>query len=309
MLTHYSHDELRKLLQACLPLLELSGSGQYAEINFREEELKVQLRRAWGRLLGVSSRILTDAEVTEQIARQHGFMALNCLHFLKEYLESSEKVLEEGEEDASDSDEEPVPHTVSNGNVSDLKTEQTIKLESGAGYQNNIPNSSNPNTSVPDNGVHNKNGVDGDNGDNDEDEDEDDEMWSEYEGTEKPPLFWSWEYPVMSWMYHAKEGGKGAAMSLCKDMKSFWTQKSQLREQWLLAYNAHNDEDDEFAGSSMSALHVTAMLGLTDLTNELLGIEGVHDVNQLDDEGFSPVSASIRWFFILLIRSQAAFCR
>lgn len=98
-------------------------------------------------------------------------------------------------------------------------------------------------------------------------------------------------------MYHVAGGGANIAQSLFADMSQFWEPNSILRTRWLRRYKMEKPdaEFEDLQVDGMTALHVTAALGLADLSFALLESDKhKHDIQKLDSNRYTPVSTEER---------------
>ncbi|KAJ8108248.1 hypothetical protein OPT61_g8306 [Boeremia exigua] len=99
-------------------------------------------------------------------------------------------------------------------------------------------------------------------------------------------------YAIKNWMYRVAGGGINIAQSLCTNMRQFWEPRSVFRTRWLEKYKTEKllSEFQDLQIDEMTALHVTAALGLADLLSSLLeSKEHKDDINKVDSNQYTPL--------------------
>lgn len=116
----------------------------------------------------------------------------------------------------------------------------------------------------------------------------DDEL--EADTASSPASSSSCSYPIKYLIQHLGEGFPDVAQELCDDDPDFWGQSSSLRDAWLGDFRRFATGLKDLNTSGMSALHVAAGIGATELVSILVARNGASALSWTNDEGMTAVS-------------------
>ncbi|PQE13411.1 multiple ankyrin repeats single kh domain-containing protein [Rutstroemia sp. NJR-2017a BVV2] len=220
--------DLRQSIEKCKPLISVNRT-----VCFMNSAAKQHLISNANDLLGLS---------TQEIARQHGLLALRSFSYLKEKLDFPENVApslhsvdtnEEGSgSDTTDSDDED----------SDEETDSEEEEEASVD--------------------------DDDSSDNDHDWDEDSEPDPDPEAEELEKMG-VLPYMVKNWLKHGSKATIGFADDLSLD-EEFWKSGSLIRRRWLVEYKRNTKDFEYEVLGEMNAVQIVAAIGFRQLLIALI---------------------------------------
>ncbi|PQE14382.1 multiple ankyrin repeats single kh domain-containing protein [Rutstroemia sp. NJR-2017a BBW] len=239
--------ELRQSIEKCKPLISVNRT-----VCFMNSAVKQHLISNANDLLGLS---------TQEIARQHGLLALRSFSYLKEKLDFPEKVApsvhsvdmnEEGSRsDATDSaDEDPDEKT-------DLEEDEEASVDDDDSSYN----------------------------DHDWDEESEPDPDPEAEELEKLGVL---PYMVKNWLKHGSKATIGFADDLSLD-EEFWKPGSLIRRRWLVEYK-RNTKDFEYEDlGEMNAMQIVAAVGFRQLLIALIENGHEDELDGYEESDTTPV--------------------
>jgi hypothetical protein len=234
--------ELRQSIEKCKPLVSINRT-----VCFMNSEVKQHLISNADDLLGLS---------TQEIARQHGLLALRSFSYLKEILDFPEAVA-------------PSQHSVdmneegSKFDITDLHDED---LDRKADLEE----------------------------DDDDESPYSDRAWNEEMKPDLGPEAQDLKkrgvlpYMVKNWLKHGSQATIGFANDLSLD-KEFWKPGSLIRRRWLVEYkrNTKDFEYDDLGG--MNAMHIVAAVGFRQLLIALIENGHKDELDACDTYNSTPV--------------------
>lgn len=96
-------------------------------------------------------------------------------------------------------------------------------------------------------------------------------------------------YPIRYLVTHLGEGLPDVAQELYDDDPGFWGQKSSLRDAWLVDFRKFKSDLQDLNTNGMSALHIAAGIGATELVSILVGRNGASSLAWTNDKGITAV--------------------
>lgn len=116
-----------------------------------------------------------------------------------------------------------------------------------------------------------------------------DEDLDESSGSGLAQIDLSCTYPIKYLFRHLSEGFPDVAQELYEDDPGFWGLESKLRTWWLRDFQTLTTDLKELNVAGMSALHVAAGIGATEVVSTLLGRNGVQSLAWTNLDGLTAV--------------------
>lgn len=275
--------EIRASVEMCKPLLTLkrSGKAEYT-VSFMNMVVKRHLQENSRTLLGLSD---------EETKWQHGMIALRCFAHLTDRLSQPDPEKEEETTDGKGATDAEEPQAANDGAEGDDE-EKGNENEDGEGQGDQDE--------------------EGENGEEHGEDWEDEEGYEEYEEVdedsdwseetpkedvdsqpEEPKATKTLGYTVKHWLHHASK----ATLEIAEDLsleEDFWKPDSDVRRRWLAEYNLLTNDFEDFDLSTLTALHVAASIGFTQLVASLMKHGHDKEKDQRDSLANTPVSAHVR---------------
>lgn len=250
--------QLRQLVEKCKPLLVVKrpgGPGSEIRICFMNTVVKSHLLSNAEKLLGLSK---------DATAWHHGVLSLRSFSHLMEVLNYSEP------------EPEPEPEAVEGKEGDDEDDEDDAESETGSEVSDDDEAGNDSDSDVD---------MSEENSDWDSDSD-DEEIDPESERVKDVAL----AYTVKHWLHHASK----ATLEIAEDLSSeedFWKPKSLIRRRWLIEYARLNSSafEDIDLDRDLSALHVAASIGFSQLVVALMNNGHKEELNLRDSNDDTPV--------------------
>ncbi|KAK6088814.1 hypothetical protein SCUP234_00018 [Seiridium cupressi] len=247
--------ELRQSIEKCKLLVSINKTKT---INFMNSVVKQHLIENSMELLGLSA---------QEMARQHGLLALRSLTYLKEIF------------DFPETDPPPI-------------SEDGDRSGSGA-YSSDTDGSEGYDSGV-EGELEYEDSYDG-SGSSDRYDD-----WDEESGADCDPEadklidLKALSYMVKNWLYHGSKATVGFADDLSFD-DEFWKPRSLIRRRWLVEYTRTTNDFQYDDPRTMNSLHIAASIGFRQLLVALIENEHADEINASDSMSNTPLCFAARF--------------
>lgn len=266
--------ELRQSIEKCKPLVSV-----HRTVGFMNNAVRKHLVDNAKELLGLSA---------QEIARQHGLLALRSLSYLKNAFDFPET-------DPSP----PVPEgSDAAGDTSDV----------GAAYSDNGSDGDDDASDAETDSEAGGESLDGDGSSYSEDD------WDEESEPDPDPEAQILEdlkvlpYMIKNWLQHGSKATVGFADDLSLD-NEFWKPGSLSRRRWLVEYSRNTKEFEYEDIRGMNALHIVAAIGFRQLLIALIENGHEDELDGRDGLNSTPVSPISFVTICLYHESQANMIR